>query len=301
MPRSPAALLLLLAPLAGCDERTVPIRVDDALEPEFAAWFPASPFRDDVRLPEASHSQPWQPPAEGPVPVVEILRDGSWFVDGELVEGEGDARREALVVRLRPLVVRMPKERLAPDLDSGPRIPSNPALVRADRDAPWSSLKDVIETCHGWRTQISRVELQVGSPNPVKLHTLSVPMARDFGSVCADGGAWAWTWLLLEAGSDANPVQAGSQEAPSPLTFLLADYVKGQSDDRTRTERFDSAAQMVDRLRDSIQGLAWLEIAIDLPPEAPTWLAVAALDLGTQAGVVLWGFPPLPESPERTW
>jgi hypothetical protein len=298
MPRSPAALLILLASLVGCDEGSDARRIESAAAAATPAWFPAAPFRDDIRLPAASQARPWQPPAEGPVPVVEILRDGSWVLDGEPVEGEGDVKRNALEVRLREAVIRMPKERLAPDLDSGPRIPANPVLVRVDREAPWEALQAVIEICHGWRTQISTVELHVGPQDPVALLTLSLPMARDFGTVCVDGGAWAWSWLLLEAGSDLEGLSP--DRTPAPVALLVPDYVRGQAEDRTTTVVCDSAFELTGRLRKALQE-SWREISLDLPPRAPAWLAVAALDLGTRAGVDLWGFPPLPDSPARGW
>jgi len=125
-------------------------------------------------------------------------------------------------------------------------------------------------------------------------------MARDFGSVCFGDGAWTWSWLLLEIGANLGGMPRATATTPSPLSFLVPRFDPGQAEDRTTTESFDSAAELSDRLQQALQG-AWREISIDLPPKAPAWLGVAALDIGTHSGVQLWGFPPPFDAPRHAW
>lgn len=289
MMRSPAARLSLLISLAACGEGSRAPAAGIAAE-----------FRRDVQLPEASQARPWRPPSDGPVPVIEVLGDGSWILDGVPIGGGGAAREEALAGRLREIVSRMPMERVG-DLESSPVFPSNPAFLRVDREAPWHALRVVIEICHDWRTRISVVELQVSSSDPAELLALAVPMRRDFGSVCLVGGAWTRSGLLLEAGSAPGLLAGPPSRTPAPVLFLASDYVAGQLANRSSTERFHAATALAYRLKGLGQSSSWPEIGLELPDEAPAWLAVAALDLGARAGVVLWGFPPSCGAPDWTW
>jgi hypothetical protein len=299
MPRSTAALLLpLLAPLTGCDEQTAPSGSSQPTEQAEARWFPAARFRNDIRLPEASQARPWHPPAEGPVPVVEILRDGRCLVDGEPIEGELDERDGMLRARLGEAAKRMPRERLAPDYDAGPWIPSNPVLLRVDHDAPWDALRKVIEVYGLPGVQIWQTELQVASPDGSSLRCLSVPRPRDIGFHGMLGRS-RWIQLVLDAGARLDAIGLQGAELPVPITLLLPVPVDEPTDVLVvEQERFSDAADLLARLEE-IRSTTRLFLELHVAPHAPAWVGVAALDLGTAAGVDVWDIPPRADSP--TW
>jgi hypothetical protein len=297
MPRAPATLLLFLfAHLVGCTQETAPPGPSPPTEQAEAPWFPAAPFRDDIHIPTASQARPWHPPAEGPVPVVELLRDGRCLVDGEPVEGELDADDGTLRARLGEAAKRMPRERLAPDYDAGPWIPSNPVLLRVDQDAPWDALRKAIEVCGFPGVQIGQTELQAASPDGSSLRCLSVPRPRDIGFHGMLGRS-RWIQLVLDAGARLDAIGLHGAELPVPITLLLPVPVDEPTDVLVvEQERFRDAADLLTRLEE-IRATTRLFLELHVAPDAPAWVGVAALDLGTAAGVDVWDIPPRADSP----
>ena len=77
MLRTPVAMLFVLTPVVGCGVESGSALDDVGDEARAADWSPDAPFRDDIRLAEATLGRPWQPPEEGSVPVVEDCFNGA--------------------------------------------------------------------------------------------------------------------------------------------------------------------------------------------------------------------------------
>lgn len=233
-------------------------------------------------------ARPWTAPAEGPAPVIEILRDGSWLLDGEAVEGGGDARSLELMRRMVSLTQRMPDEPLFSGHDEGPRIPSNPVILRVDRDAPWESMRSAIRTCHSACIEITGIELAAGAEEADLVRCLPIPMTRDVGSSCSLLAANQHVKLILEQQGTLSMADGTPIRSPVELSFEISLDKEGDPEHPTE-ERFSSADALFARMEDLCEPRR-PDPDLRAPGGTPAWIIVAALDAGTRIHPDIWEF-----------
>lgn len=273
MPRSPLPLALVLACLAGCG---------DAVDAEPPTPSPAAPLRSDIRLVAARNARPWQPPAVGDAPVVEVLRDGSWVLDGTPLEATADGdhaddARRRLLDWLAEHAARMTKHPVRPDHPRSPLVPATALVLRADRDAPWRAIRTVLWACRLPGIEIFQIDVAVEPERRGQTAVLRLPLCKDIGLSNYGSGEFATRVVLLEQG--AEPLNA-----PCIVAFAAS----RTDEDRERPEleelELSDAAGFMGALTD-LEG--WHEAGPWplFPEDAPWWSALAALELAMEAGL----------------
>jgi hypothetical protein len=284
---SKTVLLALLAVLVACSEHEL---VQD--ERPATASVQLAPFHQDVALPSARHARPWKPPEAGPVPVVEVLRDGTWIVDGTLVRQD---TADALVT-LRKLLYeqarRMPQ---VPLFEEGkpPTIPGNPLFLRIDREAPWSRVRPIIESCAMQGIYLFDIDIQVASDGR-DLRVLRLAIPRVMGMNVCYSGFPRLRSLTLEAGTLLRTEDGTAAALPVDLELRGLEFLPEEAP-RIDT-RFRDAREFVQKLREIADNIGSVDIR--LPDSAPAWVGVLAVDLAVEAGVRFAEV--LMESPDQT-
>jgi hypothetical protein len=264
-------LPVLLAVLAGCSQ-------SKPTQDERAATARArlAPFHGEVVLPSARHARPWKPPEAGSVPVVEVLRDGTWIVDGTPVRQE---TADALVT-LRKLLYeqarRMPQ---AAPIEGwkGPKVPANALFLRTDRDAPWSAVRPVIASCAMQGIHIFDLDVQVASDEQ-QPKVLRLALPRVIGGFHHLGEPLMHS-LILEAGTALRTYDGTESTLPVDLELRGLQY--GFEEAQRADSRFDDVQAFVERLREIAGSVSTVEIL--LPESAPAWIGVLAVDLAVEA------------------
>jgi len=279
------ALPALLAVLAGCSqseptqhERTATAR----------ARLP--PFHGEVVLPNARHARPWKLPEVGPVAVVEVLRDGTWIVDGASIRQDAGDPLVTLRKLLSEQARRMPQVSLF-EVSKLPTIPGNPLFLRIDREAPWNGVRPIIESCALQGIYIFDIDIQVASHGR-DLRALRLALPRVTGIVCYSGLPRLRSFIL-EAGSLLRTEDGTAAALPVDLELRGREFLPEEAP-RIDT-RFRDAREFVQKLREIAENIGTVDIR--LPDSAPAWVGVLAVDLAVEAGVYA---EVLMESPDQT-
>jgi biopolymer transport protein ExbD len=92
-------------------------------------------------------------------PIVNILDDGKIFVKRELLyDPDNDDQYQKVREYLGTMAAMMPKEPVNDD-GTGPLVPANPLLIRADQSTPFKHIQKVMEMCGLQGIQIWKVQL----------------------------------------------------------------------------------------------------------------------------------------------
>jgi biopolymer transport protein ExbD len=118
-------------------------------------------------LPVAETASPDKPDPKEIRPIVNIISNGSIYVMGELYyDPENDDQYLQLKSYLQQMANKMPKEPLNEGQPSGPKVPANPLLIRADQSTPFKHIQKVMELCGLQGIQIWKVQLAAAESSP---------------------------------------------------------------------------------------------------------------------------------------
>jgi len=114
-------------------------------------------------LPKAETATEDDPDPKIVRPVINILSDGQILVKRELIyDPENDDGYAELKQFLSDMAKRMPKEPLNEKDPSGPKVPANALLIRADQSTPFKHIQKVMEVCGLQGIQIWKIQLAAG-------------------------------------------------------------------------------------------------------------------------------------------
>ena len=114
---------------------------------------------EDIQLPVAMTCVPDKPEKGVVRPVINIDHTGKMVVKRQpIYEPEANDMRE-LEGYLADQARKMPKEYLNVESQSGPKVPDNPLLIRADRNTPFNYVQRIMEICGRKGIQIWKIEL----------------------------------------------------------------------------------------------------------------------------------------------
>lgn len=114
---------------------------------------------EQLQLPVAVSAVPDKPDPKVVRPVLNILHTGAMIVKREpKYDPEKDDMSE-IEAYLSDQANLMPKEHLNVEAKTGPMIPANPLLIRADRNTEFKYIQRVMEICGKKGIQIWKLEL----------------------------------------------------------------------------------------------------------------------------------------------
>jgi biopolymer transport protein ExbD len=117
-------------------------------------------------LPVAVTASPDKPDPTEIRPIVNIISTGSIYVLAEkFYDPDEDDGYLKLKSYLQQMAAKMPKEPLNDD-GTGPPIPANPLLIRADQSTPFKHIQKVMELCGLQGIQIWKVQLAAAESTP---------------------------------------------------------------------------------------------------------------------------------------
>ena len=120
---------------------------------------------EDLTLPVAVKADPDKPDPKVKRPVVNINIDGTIKVKRELIHDpeQSDAFKK-LTEYLAEASAKMQKEHFNKEAGTGPMIPADPLLIRADQNTPFKFVQKVMELCGKEGIQIWKVQLAASEP-----------------------------------------------------------------------------------------------------------------------------------------
>lgn len=122
---------------------------------------------EDILLPVAQASVPDKPDPKRVRPVVNINADGVMVVKREELYNPETEDTQELEGYLSNQARMMPKKPFSED-GTGPLIPDNPLLIRADTNTPFKYVQRVMEICGKKGIQIWKIEIAAAEPEEDK-------------------------------------------------------------------------------------------------------------------------------------
>ena len=120
---------------------------------------------EDLTLPVAVKADPDKPKPGEMRPVVNINIDGTVKVKREKIfDPEASDQFKKLKAYLADSAAKMEKEHFNKEAGTGPLIPANALLVRADQNTPFKYVQKVMELCGLEGIQIWKVQLAASEP-----------------------------------------------------------------------------------------------------------------------------------------
>jgi biopolymer transport protein ExbD len=121
---------------------------------------------EELVLPDAQNADPDKPDPTVVRPILNILADGKILVKRTvLYDPEHDDGYTELKSFLAEQAKRMPKKP-ANDDGTGPMVPDNPLLIRADQSTPFKYIQQVMYLCALQGIQIWKIQLAAAEQNP---------------------------------------------------------------------------------------------------------------------------------------
>ncbi len=115
---------------------------------------------EDLRLPIAQAAVPDKPDPKVVRPVINLLHSGEMIVKRQtLYDPEVKDDLTEIERYLADQARLMPKEHLNKDAGTGPMIPDNPLLIRADQNTEFKFIQRIMEKCGKQGIQIWKLEL----------------------------------------------------------------------------------------------------------------------------------------------
>ena len=118
-----------------------------------------------LKLPVAHSSVPDKPDPSVVRPVINIVHTGKMIVKKETKFDPENPDLTVMESFLSDQARLMPKEHFNKEAGTGPMIPDNPLLIRADRNTPFKHIQKVMELCGKKGIQIWKLELAASEPN----------------------------------------------------------------------------------------------------------------------------------------
>ena len=115
---------------------------------------------EELYLPIATEADEDKPDPKLIRPVVNILSDGTiWVMKQKYYDPKADDEYAELGVYLAGMAKKMPMKPLNLETGTGPLIPDNALLIRADQSTPAKYIQKVMEVCGKTGIRIWKVEL----------------------------------------------------------------------------------------------------------------------------------------------
>ena len=125
---------------------------------------------EDLVLPMAKYAVPDKPPPGDWRPVINIQYDGKIIIKREVyydpeIHGNRADPYEDVKRWLAIAAKQMKRDFLDKDNHSGPQIPDEPLLLRADQSTPFKHIQKIMEFCGAEGIMIWKVQLACSVPN----------------------------------------------------------------------------------------------------------------------------------------
>ena len=128
---------------------------------------------EELQLPMAKYAVEDKPPPDQWRPILNVQYDGKIIVKRDvLYDPEVDANKadpyEKVKQWLASAALRMKKEYFDPEGKTGPLIPDEPLLIRADETTPFKHVQKIMEFCGVQNIMIWKVQLACSVPDENK-------------------------------------------------------------------------------------------------------------------------------------
>ena len=128
---------------------------------------------EELELPMAKYAVEDKPPPDQWRPIINIQYDGKIIIKREVYyDPEVDATKaepyEGIKQWLALAAKQMEKDHMDPESGTGPLIPDEPLLIRADMSTPFRHIQKILEFCGDQSISIWKIQLACSVPDENK-------------------------------------------------------------------------------------------------------------------------------------